>query len=58
VRPGPGEAFVTLSFFTDEKERELAVPLERIVAVELAPAKEDGETFRHRRVDVGFGRRH
>lgn len=58
VRPGPGEAFATLSFTVDEGERELAVRLDRIIGVELAPAKDDSETFRFRRVDVGFGRDH
>ena len=55
LRPGPGEAFVTFSFAADEGERELGVRLDHIVGVELAPAEGDGERFRFRRVDVGFG---
>jgi hypothetical protein len=51
LRAGPGETFVTLCL----DERELAVRLDRIVGVELAPAGEGSPVFRARESGVGFG---
>ena len=55
VRAGPGEGFVTLRHTVDGEERELGVRMDRIAAVELAPAAGDAERFTYRRADVGFG---
>jgi hypothetical protein len=51
LRAGPGESFVTLCL----DERELAVRLDRIVGVELAPAREGSPAFRVRQGGFGFG---
>jgi hypothetical protein len=50
LRPGPGEMFVTLSL----DERELAVRLDRVVAVEFSPAREGARAFHVRESGFGF----
>jgi hypothetical protein len=47
---GPGEGFVSVRL----PERELAVRLDRIVAVEIAAATDSGDAFRLRGGRVGF----
>ena len=56
LRPGPGHGFVTLGVADDGREREIAVRLDRVTGVELAPVKDPSKAFGFRRVDVGFGR--
>jgi hypothetical protein len=51
LRAGPGTTFVT---FGVEEERELAVRLDRVAIVELAPASADSPRFRTRERGVGF----
>jgi hypothetical protein len=51
LRAGPGATFVT---FGTGEERELAVRLDRIATVELAPARGDARPFRTRERGVGF----
>jgi hypothetical protein len=50
LRAGPGEGFVTLSL----DDRELAVRLDRVASIEVAPAGAEGRAFRVRGGHVGF----
>lgn len=50
LRPGPGATFVTFG----TGEREVAVRLDRVAGIELAPADESAPVFRTRARGVGF----